>query len=71
MVRGVVVLLRDGEELARWPLDGDGDVDLGTVAALARLVLQAKRLDYDVRVEHLCPRVRELVELVGLVEVLG
>ena len=72
VVRGVVVLERDGRELDRWPLQSEGDdVDLACVDVLARQHLAAKQLGCTIRVEQLCPRVLELVELVGLDEVLG
>ena len=72
VVRGVVVVERDGTEVARWPLECDEDaLDVAFVGEIARLHLSARRLGCRIRLEHLCPRVRELVELVGLAEVLG
>ena len=85
VVRGVVVLVRDAGdgdgggggddevEVARWPLEcPDTDtVDISVVGEVARLHVHAKRLGCRIRLEHLCPRVRELVELIGLAEVLG
>jgi hypothetical protein len=45
--------------------------DIGTVDALARLVLAARRLGYRVRLEHASPELVELVELAGLCDVVG
>jgi hypothetical protein len=44
--------------------------DLGTVDALARLVLAAQRLDRGVRLRGASPFLRELLAFVGLEEVL-
>jgi hypothetical protein len=45
--------------------------DIGTVDALARLVLAARRLGYQVRLERAAPDLVELVELAGLCDVVG
>lgn len=67
MVRGVVVLVEGDREVARWPLDLAGDaIDVGAVDYVACLQLAAKRLGLSIRVAHLCPRVRELLDLAGL-----
>jgi ABC-type transporter Mla MlaB component len=61
--------------------DGDGDVvvcdvgsvaeaDLGTVDALARLALIARRLGRPVMLRDACPELRELLEFAGLAGVL-
>jgi hypothetical protein len=69
--RAEVVLLRDGAELACWPLVcEDGRVDLRAVNALARLQLRAKRQGCTVWLRHACPQLVELLELVGLDAVL-
>lgn len=44
---------------------------IGTVDALARLVLAARRLGYRVRLEHAAPELVELVDLAGLCDVVG
>jgi hypothetical protein len=68
--RAEVVLLRDGAEVASWPLlCEDGRVDLGAVNALARLQLEARRQGCTVWLRHACPDLMELLELVGLLQV--
>jgi hypothetical protein len=61
-------------------LDGDIEVtltstdrrpDLALVEKLARLHLAARRLGASVVLRDPCPRLRELLELVGLVELFG
>lgn len=67
MVRAVVVFVRDGREVGRWPVDVPATtVDLATVDRLARLQLAAKRLGGEIRVTAVAPRVRELLDLAGL-----
>jgi len=44
--------------------------DLGTVAALARLQLEARRLGLELRLQHVPRELRELIVFVGLEEVL-
>ena len=69
--RAEVVLLRDGAEVASWPLVcEDGRVDLGAVNALARMQLQARREGCTVWLRHACPDLIELLELVGLLQVI-
>jgi hypothetical protein len=69
--RAEVVLLRDGAEVARWPLlCEDGRVDLGAVNAVARLQLEARRQGCTVWLRHACPDLIQLLELVGLAPVL-
>jgi ABC-type transporter Mla MlaB component len=47
-----------------------GDPDAATVDALARLRLTARRLHCEVRLRNASPRLRELLALVGLSDVL-
>jgi hypothetical protein len=69
--RAEVVLLRDGEEVACWPLRApDGRVDLGAVDAVARLQLEARRQGCTVWLRHACPDLVDLLQLTGLVAVL-
>jgi hypothetical protein len=69
--RAEVVLLRDGDEIACFPLVcEDGRVDLGAVNALARLQLQARREGCTVWLRHACPDLIALVAFVGLADVL-
>jgi len=72
MVRGEVVVVRDGEELARFPLLVRDPVDLGLVDQLARLQLAARRLGCAIELRDACPELLDLLDLVGLrVEVGG
>lgn len=65
--RAEVVLLRDGAEVASWPLVCEGGrVDLGAVNALARLHLLARRQGCTVTLRHACPHLIELLQFVGL-----
>lgn len=48
-----------------------GDVDLGLVERLCRMQLEAKRAEQRIRVENPSAELLELLELVGLREVLG
>ena len=69
--RAEVVLLRDGAEVASWPLLCEpGRVDLQAVDALARLQLEARRQGCTVWLRHACPDLIELLELVGLAGVI-
>lgn len=69
--RAEVVLLRDGVEVASWPLRCEGGrVDLGAVNTLARLRLEARRQGCTVWLRHACPDLVELLELVGLLQVI-
>ncbi len=69
--RAEVVLLRDGTEVASWPLVCEGGkVDLRVVDALARLQLTAQRLGCRIRLYRAHRRLRELLALAGLADVL-
>jgi hypothetical protein len=69
--RAEVVLVRDGAEVACWPLlCAQGRVDLAAVDALARLQLAAHRQGCTVWLRHACPDLIQLLELVGLAGVL-
>ena len=65
MQRAVVVLVRGRREVGRWPIECDA-VDLDVVDRLARTRLGARRVGYDIRLEHVCPHLRDLLDLVGL-----
>jgi hypothetical protein len=69
--RAEVVLLRDGAEVACWPLRCDGGrVDLGAVNTLARLQLEARRQGCTVWLRHACPDLVAMLQLTGLAGVL-
>ena len=67
-----MVLVRDGRELARWPL---ATADLTALDASARAQLAARRLGYEIRVRAASPALAGLLRLVGfaglVVQVLG
>ncbi len=67
-----MVLLRGDEEVASWALlCTTGRPDLGLVDEVARLQLAAKRLGCSIWLRHVCPDLRQLLELVGLHDVAG
>ncbi len=66
----IVVLVRDHAELATWPLRWWGPPGLEAVDELARLRLLAGRLGCSIQVRGACVELRELLDLVGLSEVL-
>jgi hypothetical protein len=65
-----VVLLRAGTEVASWPLRRQGPPDLALVEELARLHLTALRMGCGIRLRQPSPFLLELLELVGLGDVL-
>lgn len=67
----MVVLLRDGAEVACWPMERAGRHGLALVDELARLKLAVRRLGCSIRLRDTCPRLAELLELVGLDEILA
>ena len=70
--RAEVVLLRDGAEVASWPLPSGRRPDVSLVDELARLQLAARRLGCSIRLRHASVELSELLDLVGLgVEVGG
>ena len=62
----VRVVAPDGVELACRTLRGNGVPDLGTVDAVARLVLSARRVGAAVVLADVAPALLELLELAGL-----
>jgi hypothetical protein len=70
VVLATVVLMRDGDELSRWPLAGRAD--LVAVDTLARLALAARQLGCAIRLRDADPDLLGLLGLVGLTrEVVG
>lgn len=65
-----VELLDGGTTVLSWPLS-DTTVDVRLVDALARLQIAAKRFGWTMRVRDADAELVELVELVGLTEVLA
>lgn len=64
--RATVVLLHGDTEVGRWPFVADGALELDAVDRIARTKLRAQRLGCDTRLEQVCPRLRGLLDLVGL-----
>jgi hypothetical protein len=62
----MVVLVRDGVELTRFPLRVRAGVDLELVDQLARLQLAARRLGGAIELRDACPELLDLLDLVGL-----
>jgi hypothetical protein len=62
----IVALCRGDAELASWPLAGSGPADLAVVDELARLQLAARRMGYSIRLRDACVALLELLDLVGL-----
>jgi hypothetical protein len=62
----LVVLVRSGAELGRWPLVGPWRPDLGMVDDLARSQLALRRLGCSLQLHHARPELRRLLLLVGL-----
>ena len=72
VIRGMVVLVRDGRDLTSWPLDTPVRLDLSVIDELGQLQLHARRLGCTVRLDGLCPDLAALLDLAGLrVEVGG
>jgi hypothetical protein len=63
------VLVCAGTEVASWPLRRPGRADLALVDELARLQLTALRMGCSIRVREPGQSLLELLELVGLGEV--
>jgi hypothetical protein len=66
----MVVLLRGETEVATWPLERTTPPDLAAADDLARLQLLANRAGCAIKLRNTCPRLRELLDLVGLSDVL-
>ena len=66
----IVVLARDDEELATWPLWWWGRPSLEAVDELARLQLIARNLGCSIRLRDPCVELCELLDFVGLRDVL-
>jgi hypothetical protein len=63
-----LVLVRGDAELARWSLAQWDRPDLAVVDQLARRQLAARRLDCSIRLWGACAELVELLDLVGLGE---
>jgi hypothetical protein len=67
--RATIVLVCAGADVGRWPLDPDGPCDLALVDELARLQLSARRLGCTIELRDVAADLLELLELVGLSEI--
>ena len=65
-VAAVVVLARDGVEVASWPLEVHGPVDLSVVDDLARLQLAARRLGCSIKLRDPSGELTALLAFLGL-----
>lgn len=67
----IVALCRGEAEVASWPLARPDHVDLTVVDQLARLHLAARRMGYSIRLRDPCTVLVELLDLVGLKELVA
>lgn len=66
-----VIVVVDGDTVvARWRVDYLARPDLSMVETMARLHLAARRIGLDVHLEHPPKELWELVELVGMADLL-
>ncbi len=65
-----VVVVHGGAEVACWPLPEGLQPDLSVVDRLARLQLAAGRLGCSIRIRDAPVRLRELIDLAGLSDVI-
>jgi hypothetical protein len=66
-----VVIVCGDSEVASWPFEATWRPDLTAVDELCRLELAARRLGWSVRVRNAPSELRQLLELVGLDDVVG
>lgn len=66
----MVVLVHGDTELATWPVPDGGRPDLTVVDELARLQLAARRLGCSILLRDAGAPLHELLELVGVLDVL-
>ncbi len=66
-----MVLVRGDVELASWPLPGRDRPDLAVVDTLARLQLAARRRGCSIRLRDACVELLELLDLLGLGEIVA
>jgi hypothetical protein len=71
VTKTTVVLVRQDEELARWPLALGGRPCLSDVDDLARLQLTARRLGCSIRLHGVGRDLWQLLDLSGLAQVVA
>ena len=64
-----VVLMRGEVEVSRWPLPRASSPDLAVADELARCQLVARRLGYEIRLRDATRELLELLDLIGLRDV--
>ena len=69
-IQATIVLARGDAEVASWPLQPCGRTGLELVDELARLQLAAQRLGCSIRLRNGWTELTELLDLVGLAELL-
>jgi hypothetical protein len=62
----MVVLVHDDVEVTSWPLVGVSPPGLAVADELARCQLAARRIGYEIRLRYATAELRELLDLVGL-----
>ncbi|HEX8771110.1 MAG TPA: hypothetical protein VF711_10125 [Acidimicrobiales bacterium] len=66
-----VMVVVDGEAVvARWRIEDPARPDLSMVETMARLYLASRRLGLEIRLEHSSAEVGQLLDLVGLADLL-
>jgi len=65
----LVVLLRGGEEVDVWPVEGMGPPDAAVVDEIARLQLRARRMGCSIRLRDVSQELFDLLDLLGLGDV--
>ncbi|MGH2683855.1 MAG: STAS domain-containing protein [Actinomycetota bacterium] len=65
----LVVVLRDGDEVTAWPLEGVGPPDVAVIDELARLQLRARRMGCSIRLRDVSAELFDLLDLLGLGDV--
>jgi len=68
--RAVVLVVDNGVEVTIWRPGPGAAPDLGTVDALARMQLAARRMGWSIRFDNPCERLRALLQLTGLADLL-
>ncbi len=69
--RATIVLVRAGADVATWTFHAGARCDLAVVEALARLQLAARRFGGAIELRDVPAPLEELLDLVGLAELIG
>lgn len=68
--RSLVLVIDGGAEVTLWRGEAPPHADLPLVEDLLRLQLAARRRGWRVRLDNPCPQLLELLDLVGLADLL-